>query len=309
LEESVNKKLGIRHAIACAFLAASAVSGVALAVEEAEDNYPIQSAQRLTVGADGSVTINGIVGTLAGPLANDVDFYSFYARKGDVLVIDIDGAYKPSGPARISVDTYLTVFDSDLKVKRANDDKPLPLDDGSVSRRDAYIDNFTVEKDGVHYVGVTAFPRLLVDGGAIYDRGGVRYNGDYRLTISGVSPELRQINIDIKPGGGAVAPINPKSRGGIPVALLSADDFNALNVDVRSLTFGSTGDERSLQRCGKGGEDVNGDGRLDLVCHFETQAASFGATDLEGIVKGKGGDGMRFEGRGLLKVIPPMKAD
>lgn len=303
----MNKKLGIRHAAAGVFLAAAAMSGAALAVDEAEDNYPMTRAQRLTVGADGSVTVNGVIGTLAGPMANDVDLYAFYARKDDVLVIDIDGAYKPNGPTRLSVDTYLTLFSPDLKVLRANDDKALPVDDGSEHRRDAYIDNFKVEKDGIYYVGVTAFPRMLVDGGAIYDRGALRYNGDYRLTISGVSPEVRQINIDIKPGGGAVAPINPKSKGGIPVALLSSDDFDALKVDFASLTFGSTGDERSLQRCGKGGEDVNSDGRLDLVCHFETQATRFGATDLEGIVKGKGGDGMRFEGRGLLKVIPPLK--
>ena len=301
-------KPGIRRAIASAFLAATAASGVALAVDEAEQNYPIQSAQRLTVGADGSVTVNGVIGTLAGPLANDADIYSFFARKGDVVVIDIDGGWKPSGPSRLSVDTFLTVFGPDYKVLRANDDSTLsPLDSGSEHRRDAYIDNFKVEADGIYYVGVTAFPRMLLDGGAILDRGAVRYNGDYTLVISGVSPELRQISIDIKPGGGTVAPINPKSKGGIPVALLSSDDFDALAVDFKSLTFGSTGDERSLQRCGKGGEDVNGDGRLDLVCHFETQAASFDANDLEGIVKGKGGDGMRFEGRGLLKVIPKPK--
>lgn len=306
----MNKKIGIRHAIASAFLAATALSGVALAVDEAEQNYPIQAAQRLTVGTDGSVTVNGVIGTLAGPLANDADIYSFYARKGDVLTIDIDGGWKPSGPSRLSVDTFLTLFAPDLTVKRANDDSTLaPLDDGSAHKRDAYIKEFVVETDGVHYVGVTAFPRMLLDGGAILDRGSVRYNGDYKLTISGASPELRQISIDIKPGGGKVAPINPKSRGGIPVALLSSDDFNALTVDFNSLTFGSTGDEPSLQRCGKGGEDVNGDGRLDLVCHFENQVAKFEATDLEGIVKGKGADGMRFEGRGLLKVIPPMKAD
>lgn len=306
----MNKKTGIHLAIASAFLAATAVSGVALAVDEVEPNYPIQSAQRLTIGMDGSVTVSGVIGTLAGPLVNDADIYSFYARKGDVLVIDIDGAAKPSGPTRLNVDTFLTLFGPDGKVLRANDDSTLsPVDAGSASRRDAYIDKFKVEADGIYSVGVTAFPRMLLDGGAILDRGGVRYNGDYTLNISGVSPEVRQINIDIKPGGGAVAPINPKSRGGIPVALLSSDEFDALKVDFSSLTFGSTGDEPSLQRCGKGGEDVNGDGRLDLVCHFENQVAKFEATDLEGIVKGKSADGMRFEGRGLLKIVPPLKAD
>lgn len=306
----MKKKHGIRYAITGAFLAATAVSGVALAVDEVEPNYPIESAQRLLIGADRSVTVNAVIGTLSGPLAADADIFSFYARKGDVLVIDIDGGWKPNGPARTNVDTFLTLFGPGpaYKVLRANDDSTLsPLDSGSAHRRDAYIDNFRVEEDGVYSVGVTAFPRMLVDGGAILDRGGVRYNGDYTLIISGVSPSVQQINIDIKPGSGAVAPINPKSRGSIPVALLSSDEFDALKVDRSSLTFGSTGDEKSLQRCGKDGSDVNNDGRLDLVCHFENQVSKFDATDLEGVLKGKSANGMPFEGRGLLKVVPPVK--
>jgi hypothetical protein len=307
----MKKNQGMRYTIIAAFVAACGASGAALAVDEVEENYPLQSAQRLTVGAERSVTANGVIGTLAGPMVNDVDIYSFYARKDDVLVIDIDGGYKPSGPARISVDTFLTLFGPDGTVLRANDDlcTGCPLDDGSAHKRDAYIDKFKVEKDGVYYVGVTAFPRILLDGGAILDRGSLRYNGDYGLTISGVSPSVMQINIDIKPGnGGSAAPINPKSRGSIPVALLSSDTFDALKVDMSSLTFGSTGDEKSLQRCGKDGSDVNNDGRLDLVCHFENQVAKFGATDLEGTLKGKIA-GMPIEGRGLLKVVPPLKSD
>lgn len=306
----MNNKHGIRYAIASAFLAGTAVSGVALAVDEVEQNYPIESAQRLTIGADRSVTVNGVIGTLSGAMVNDIDIYSFYARKGDVVVFDIDGAAKPGGPARLNVDTVITVFGPgpDFRVLRSNDDSALrPLDAGSATNRDSYLDNFKVDADGIYSVGVTAYPRFLADRGYILDRGGLRYNGDYTLIISGVSPAVQQINIDIKPGGGTVAPINPKSRGGVPVALLSSDEFDALKVDVRSLTFGSTGDEQSLQRCGKGGEDVNGDGRRDLVCHFENQAAKFSATDIEGVLKGKSAGGMMFEGRGLLKVVPPLK--
>ena len=52
------------------------------------------------------------------------------------------------------------------------------------------------------------------------------------------------------------------------------------------------------------GDYVNADDKLDLVCHFDTQAAGFEPGDLEGIVKGSLKDGRRFEGRGLLKVVP-----
>jgi hypothetical protein len=173
----------------------------------------------------------------------------------DVLVIDIDGAYKPSGPTRTSVDTFLTLFDSDGKVLRANDDActGCPIDSGSAHKRDAYIDKFNVEKSGVYYVGVTAFPRMLLDGGAIYDRGGVRYNGDYTLIISGVSPEVQQINIDIKPGNGSsAAPINPKSRGSIPVALLSSANSTRSRSTPGSVRS-DHGQRESLQRCGRTG--------------------------------------------------------
>lgn len=62
-------------------------------------------------------------------------------------------------------------------------------------------------------------------------------------------------------------------------------------VDRSSLTFGVTGDEDSLARKGKGVlqcavEDVNGDGLLDLVCHFNTQETGFQVGDTAGILRG-----------------------
>jgi hypothetical protein len=75
-------------------------------------------------------------------------------------------------------------------------------------------------------------------------------------------------------------------------------------VDTSSLTFGASGNEASLHRCDLGGEDVNGDGRLDVVCHFENQEAHFTPGVLEGILRGKTTAGRLFEGRGVLKVVP-----
>jgi hypothetical protein len=131
-----------------------------------------------------------------------------------------------------------------------------------------------------------------------------RSNGDYTLVISGVSSPVLHINIDIKPGNGeSAAPMNPKAKGKIPVALLGSRDFSVMDVDTASLTFGHTGDEASLSKC-SGREDVNDDGTLDLICHFENQLAAFQPTDEEGILKGRLDDGRLFEGRGLLKVVP-----
>ena len=129
-------------------------------------------------------------------------------------------------------------------------------------------------------------------------------NGTYTLLISGVTPSMLHINVEVKPAPAARLLRSTPSRRAISVALLSSSEFNAPEVDEQSLRFGAQGDEASLLRCNKGDTDVNADGKRDLVCHFDTQTASFEPGDLEGIVKGGLKDGRRFEGRGLLKVVP-----
>jgi hypothetical protein len=76
------------------------------------------------------------------------------------------------------------------------------------------------------------------------------------------------ISIDIKP---ATFPnsINPKSRGRIPVAILSTSFFDATDADPATILFGANGLEAAPVQSAI--EDVNGDGRMDLVLHFLTQ--------------------------------------
>jgi uncharacterized delta-60 repeat protein len=73
-----------------------------------------------------------------------------------------------------------------------------------------------------------------------------------------------QVQIDIKPGDSANS-VNLASQGVIAVAIFSTADFNAAWVDVNSVLFaGATAVNYAWK-------DVNGDGRLDLVCNFRTQ--------------------------------------
>jgi hypothetical protein len=185
-----------------------------------------------------------------------------------------------------------------------NDDGGAPLDAGSISGFDSRIVNFRLPADGNYTVGVSSYPRRFVNGGGTSSSSlGANANGDYTLVISGVSVSVLQINIDIKPGSTGVAPINPKARGKVPVALLGAGDFSVEDVDTDSLTFGHSGNEESLARCGAP-SDVNGDAFPDMVCHFENQAARFDSSDEEAILRGELDDGRSFEGRGWLKVVP-----
>lgn len=103
-----------------------------------------------------------------------------------------------------------------------------------------------------------------------------------------VLPDVRQVRVDVLPGSDR-NPVNLRSRGVLPVAVLSEADFDAPSEVVRaSLTFGATGEEPSLRRCGAP-EDVDGDGLEDLVCHFEVGATGLGVDAAEGVLRGRAG--------------------
>ena len=111
------------------------------------------------------------------------------------------------------------------------------------------------------------------------------------------------VGIDIKPGE-ALPSINQRSQGTTPVAILSSPTFNAPGMVVpTSLTFGRTGNEHSLAFCNSVGDDVNGDGLPDLVCHFNTQEAAFGPGDTKGLMEGSTVDGKLFKGADAVRII------
>jgi hypothetical protein len=107
--------------------------------------------------------------------------------------------------------------------------------------------------------------------------------------------------IDIKPGETPNS-INSTSTGNIPVAILSTDSFNApARIAPTSLTFGRTGDERSFLFCHQ--DDANGDGLVDLICHFDTGSAGFRAGDQRGNLKGQTSDGVPVVGSDVVRIV------
>jgi hypothetical protein len=138
--------------------------------------------------------------------------------------------------------------------------------------------------------------------------GNVHGYGSQDLTALGFPTALLVVNvitvsIDIQPGE-IPNSINPTKQGTVPVAILSSPGFDApARVNRASLTFGRTGNEASLAFCGTGADDVNGDGLLDIVCHFYAQRTGFQVSDLEGVMRGLALDGVPIEGRDLVRII------
>jgi hypothetical protein len=119
---------------------------------------------------------------------------------------------------------------------------------------------------------------------------------------------LTPVDISIKPDAAAPVAINPRSRGKIPVAILSTQSFNATAVvDPASVTFGPTGNEQSLDFCNSSGEDVNGDGLIDLICHFSTELTGFKSGDALGVLKAKTVNGLPLVAQEAIVTVP--KAD
>jgi hypothetical protein len=277
---------------------------LAATVTEGEPNNTVTAAQKVTT-TYGSAEVKAMMGATPGTPHYDVDFYKIDATEGDVLNINIDGAYSSDAP----VDTVLAVFGPAPEYKLLRMEDRGSIDSGSISNRDARIDDLVVSQTGEYTIGVSSVPRYFLSGGVSFSFFPESLVKDYTLEISGASATdpVKKVGIEVKPGSDNVAPINPRSRGKIPVAILGASDFRVTNIDVNrdTLTFGPNGEHVSLHKCSKSLEDVNDDGYYDLVCHFNNQEAKFNPDSLEGVLKGTMNNGsQQFEGRAYLKVIP-----
>ena len=153
--------------------------------------------------------------------------------------------------------------------------------------------NPSISSDG-RYVAFISFASNLVPNDT---------NGVNDIFLHDYLGPIEPVTIDIKPGSDPNS-INLKSKGKIPVAILSTKDFNPLSqIDLNSLTFGRAGDERSLAFC-HASEDVNRDGLQDLLCHFYTEDTGFQCSDMEGILRGETKEGRPIQGSDSVRIIP-----
>ncbi len=109
-------------------------------------------------------------------------------------------------------------------------------------------------------------------------------------------PPVETISIGVRPV------LNPKSRGVIPVAVFSTDSFDAAAVNVSTAFFGPTGVEAPALWAVK--EELNGDGRIDLLLFFATEKTGIlcGVTSVK--LKAQTLGGSNLEGTDAIRTVP-----
>jgi hypothetical protein len=108
------------------------------------------------------------------------------------------------------------------------------------------------------------------------------------------------VTIEIKPGANP-APINPRSAGVTPVAILTTSTFDATTVDASTVRFGKTGTEAAPVRSTL--QDVDSNGTLDMVLQFETQHTGITCGDTSASLTGKTKSKVAFRGSDVLVTV------
>lgn len=119
-------------------------------------------------------------------------------------------------------------------------------------------------------------------------------------TFTILSP-LKEVEIDIKPGSDPNS-INLKSKGVVPVAVLTTDDFDASDVDPTTVEFAGAEPVRWTM------EDVDGDGDLDMLFHFKTQdLEELDEDSTDATLTGQTTGGIPIAGADTVNIVPKGK--
>ncbi|MCK5261624.1 MAG: FG-GAP repeat protein [Thermoplasmatales archaeon] len=110
-----------------------------------------------------------------------------------------------------------------------------------------------------------------------------------------------EVSIDIKPGSYPNS-INPSSNGKLPVAILTTDDFNTIDVDPDTVVFLGANPLKWAD------EDVDDDGDIDKIFHFKTRELNFSMLELIenetwATLSGYTFDQEYFEGKDTVRLV------
>jgi hypothetical protein len=257
------------------------------------------------VGPSSAITLQVILtagpkGSLAGTVS--VDYSAFLGK----LVV-LQYASTPGGPLPLRL-TYES--DTGNRIEEINSGALAP-----------YVGTGLTEAGQSHQLGTVTFQMGVFVDGIFEIKSDADFHWDAVLDINGNDitatttfnsaflinvPEL--IEIDIKPGSDS-NPIHPSGRGNLPVAVLGSDTFDAMDVDVTTLTFGpdAAAPSHDLTKSGAFEDhlrDVNDDGLTDLISHYRIENTGVEPDDAEACITGETLDGTPFEGCDVIKAVP-----
>ncbi|MEX2028232.1 MAG: C39 family peptidase [Candidatus Curtissbacteria bacterium] len=139
-----------------------------------------------------------------------------------------------------------------------------------------------------------------VSGGEFAIQGKEEFKLDYSPEPGSQIEITQVVDIDIKPGSN-LNTVNLKSKGVIPVAILTTPSFDANQVDPLSTKFGPNQAAESHNRGHY--EDVDKDGDIDLLLHFKTQETGILKTNTLSCLTGFTFSGNKIEGCSKIKAI------
>lgn len=178
-------------------------------------------------------------------------------------------------------------FGADLWRFLCADSPAIPESLAGVGNYTSYGIRTMVSEDAL-YLGMANPMNLLTDPEDDMPEGG--------WELIRLEPGFR-IKIDIKPGS-YPNPINLKSRGKVPVAVLTTRCFWAKNVDPETVIFAGAEPVRWTM------EDVDYDGDMDLLFHFQTQELDLTKESKKATLTGTTYKGLKIEGTDTVKIVP-----
>jgi uncharacterized repeat protein (TIGR01451 family) len=149
----------------------------------------------------------------------------------------------------------------------------------------------------VTYVVTPTAPGALANGASVSSR---EFDPDWTDNTAVAVADVRA-GVDIRPGN-ASNPINLRSGGVVPIAILGTAGFDAAEIGMATLRWGPGGAPARLQ--GSHLQDVNRDGHADLVTHFTVQGSGLTAGDTQACVQGMTRSGRGFRGCDAVRVVP-----
>lgn len=110
----------------------------------------------------------------------------------------------------------------------------------------------------------------------------------------------KQVDIDIKPGSSPNS-INLKSKGVLPVAVLTTQVFDATTIDPDTVEFAGASPLRWTW------EDADDDGDVDMLFHFKTQELNLDENSTEATLTSETFGGNSIIGTDEVRIIPRKK--